>query len=56
MTALEIAQNVAASIGFGIPSTLRSNAEPNARLMLTLLDQGVPGDGIQAGRVRRVLG
>ena len=40
MTALEIAQNVAASIGFGIPSTLRSNAEPNARLMLTLLTRG----------------
>ena len=40
MTALEIAQNVTASIGFGIPSTLKSNSEPNARLMLTLLTRG----------------
>ena len=40
MTALEIAKNVAASIGFQIPSTLRSNQDPNARLMLTLLNLG----------------
>ena len=38
-TALDIAQNVAAAIGFEVPSTLRSN-EPNARLMLTLLNRG----------------
>ena len=41
MTALEIAKNVAASIGFQVPSTLRSNQDPNARLMLLLVERGV---------------
>ena len=40
MTALEIAKDVAASIGFQVPSTLRSNQDPNARLMLSLLNRG----------------
>ena len=40
MTALEIAQNVAANIGFEVPSTLRSNLASNARLMLSLLNRG----------------
>ena len=37
-TAIEIAQNVAAAIGFEVPSTLNSN-EPNARLMRVLLNR-----------------
>ena len=35
-TVLEIAKNVAASIGFQPPDTLRSNQDPNSRLLLSL--------------------
>ena len=37
---LEIAQNVAAAIGFQPPDTLRSNQDPNSRLLLSLLNRG----------------
>ena len=39
-TVLEIAGNVAASIGFQPPDTLRSNQDPNSRLLLSLLNRG----------------
>ena len=39
-TVLEIAKNVAASIGFQPPDTLRSNQDPNSRLLLSLLNRG----------------
>ena len=39
-TVLEIAQNVAASIGFQPPDTLRSNRDPNSRMLLFLLNRG----------------
>ena len=39
-TVLEIAKNVAAAIGFQPPDTLRSNQDPNSRLLLSLLNRG----------------
>ena len=39
-TVLEIAKNVAASIGFQPPDTLRSNQDPNSRLLLSLINLG----------------
>ena len=39
-TVLEIAKNVAASIGFQPPDTLRSNQDPNSRLLLSLINRG----------------
>ena len=39
-TVLEIAGNVAASIGFQPPDTLRSNQDPNSRLLLSLINRG----------------
>ena len=38
-TALDIAQRVSASIGINVPSTLRSTQDPNANLMLALLNR-----------------
>ena len=39
-TVLEIAKNVAAAIGFQPPDTLRSNQDPNSRLLLSLINRG----------------
>ena len=39
-TALDIAQRVSASIGINVPSTLKSTQDPNANLMLALLNRG----------------
>ena len=40
MSALAIAQNVAASVGFQPPDTLAQSADPNASLMRVLLNRG----------------